>query len=660
MLPVYNTTNNQTLAGTNQVFNADNILKLKTFGKSVIEGMSTIISKELPPIIKDSGKGLTKIIKSSKLAAPEAAKGVFGYFGDILLKNTPQIVQDAASGISKLYKKNEDTSKKPSTSDSSETFRGNLSNVSDNTKNTPYNQFSGDFQVDLGRIEKNTDMLPNISVQISNLDSNSKNIFSALSDISGKIRNNTAKPETFSQKEKEEIYRNKSLDAMEELKDSISGLRYAVSSFSEKSSEANAPQGSILDNFLNFPDLSLDVDKPNKNKSNKTTSKTTAIDTSKPKPKTKVGKALDAGKNIVEKVKPSKVLSMGSKALAVGGGLVQGAIGVKNIYDVVSNDELSDKDKSELISASAGSTAGGIAGGALGAAIGSIVPGIGTAIGYAIGSWLGSEGGEFLGKHFGKSFGDMFYDEKSSENYKKTIEEATSPKDQEDNKYKLDLSSAFNNDEVLDSLNLMSENIESISSGNNKPDNSSEISNKHQENINRLEEMGFTGDMQKYITAPVPIPEKGFNSPLEREEYKLEELKRSYILNANQSPDSMVRRELEAELRSTQNNINTMRNNNASLEIPKPNSALPDAAIQTSKKSDIISETNTAMRSYPTNGIKLDDKKTSDNVVNAPVTNNNITNNYITNNNQGRERGSSIIPLPASIANGNGFGMATR
>lgn len=93
--------------------------------------------------------------------------------------------------------------------------------------------------------------------------------------------------------------------------------------------------------------------------------------------------------------------------------LVGTALAAKDVYDISSDETLTEKEKDKAYSGAGGGLLGGVLGGmgagALGAALGQVlipIPGVGAAIGGALGSMAGG----YLGNEVGSSAGEMVYD----------------------------------------------------------------------------------------------------------------------------------------------------------------------------------------------------------------------------------------------------------
>lgn len=105
------------------------------------------------------------------------------------------------------------------------------------------------------------------------------------------------------------------------------------------------------------------------------------------------------------------------KRMAKGGGkmnmLLASALAAKDLYDISSDDSMTEDEKNKAYSGTGGGMVGGLLGGmgagALGAALGQVlipIPGVGAAIGGAVGTLAGG----WLGNEAGTSAGEMVYD----------------------------------------------------------------------------------------------------------------------------------------------------------------------------------------------------------------------------------------------------------
>lgn len=631
-----------------------NIEKIRNITVNALEVFNRGFAKSMPQIVNDATKGLANIIKDKQgnSIVGASVKGVGGYFGDIVAGTMPQIVKDAFNGFKKLKegvapkKGNDETVDVP---DSNNKF--------DTSTNINYGDFAQGFQdgiiTELSKVTKNTELLPHITdllsdsskfevailAELEKLSNSPEKMNELLVNIQNELSDTNAKPaEDFRDKENEEIYRNQSIAALENIANNLNNPQDKAELQSTQQSSSKGITGvPLIDDAINWGlDLFGDRNKTKGNDNNKTPKKrgfvrrfidkvrgnnaptergVTLPDTAKP-----MNQAGNAVSRNVGKI--GKTVGKFAKFAGPAAAVLNIGMNAFDMFKTFTDDSLSLQEKAAKSVGSIGS----ILGGAIGM------------LGGPIGVWIGSEVGEALGKFLGENgvkLGKEIHDILNTDpkTYQNTIDDARNAAPRDDG---LDLTSGLDNPEVEEALDTQQYVLEDRWNEKQKenyvsPEHLARFNEekkkrkkllqemygdtKSEEEINQLVESQIGSDARK-----IHFTDKGFMK------FDTVEDKETYVKSLEKNKSSQIEQQKPISI------INEERNNDIRSN---PSTAASPTGKKPEQKSQVIN--------------------------NTPITNNNVTNNYVTNQNSSNDsRKAEVIAMPVNIASGNGFGMMTR
>ena len=596
--------------------------EIKRFSTGMFDVINRNIKTYLPPIVDSTAQGVARLFedKSGNNIVGDMATGVGGYFGEMAYNTLPPIMKDAITGWKKLMDKGEDTSLINSSPDDTQEIK-----IDDDDL---VRGFHDSIHQELTGVTKSSRVLPKIEEllhnsnkfeslllnETKNMSSSPERIQDLLESIKQDMDSQPTPVNNFRDKEKEEIFRNQSLDAMDKIYDALMDKALLLQSTQDKNSSQNGSTSSSMMNaaagfglgFLGKKIKNTGIGralsrvtervssiknkmlgkKPASNLNISTTQETTPKPAQQIESQSKISqqkdsikpqakqvdvepikekplslnandKPLSLAKEVTKEAKPSsaskifKGFGRAAKSAAKSLPIIGAAVSLLSGGAEIAS-VMNDENLSDTEKKEELiKTGGGIAGSSAGAAIGGVVGAIGGPLGVALGSALGGFIGDWLGRKGGEVVANT-----SAEQYDKNIEQAKNSPERTNG---LDLTSALDNPEVQDALDTQSYML------------------------HKKDDLQISGQQESVM---VPVT-----------------------------------------------------------------------------KTPNVEERNDVIRKHPTTSAKATEtkKEQAPQVINnTPVTN--VTNNYV---NQGgsqgqRDKGSVVIPMPINVASGNGFGMMTR